>query len=504
MSSARLKHIGLLIKDLREERGLSQSAFARKLRTSQSAIARIENGEQNLSTATLSKISAALNRDIIKISDRSLSVRIEGGKKLRGTVITRTSKNGAVALLCASLLNRGKTVLLHMPRIEEVHRVIEVLQSIGVSVCWVGNNVEIVVPGRLSLKNMNGESAERTRSVILLLAPLLAWSNKFILPHPGGCRLGERTVRPHLFALEKFGARIKTRSGDYVVTHRKLKAAEIVLYESGDTATESAILAAAQIPRQSVIKYASANYQVQELCFFLQKLGVEIEGVGTTTLIMRGVSRIECEVHYTLSEDPIESMFFIAAAILTQSRIRINRCPIDFLEIELLKLEKMGFKYAILKRYAASNGHTNLADILTFPSRLRALPEKIEAKPYPGLNIDNLPFFAVIATQAKGTTLIHDWVYENRTVYYKELDKLRAETLLADPHRIYITGPTALKAAEVVSPPALRPAAIILIAMLAAEGVSTLRNIYSINRGYEGVIERLNALGAKIKILRSL
>jgi UDP-N-acetylglucosamine 1-carboxyvinyltransferase len=158
----------------------------------------------------------------------------------------------------------------------------------------------------------------------------------------------------------------------------------------------------------------------------------------------------------------------------------------------------------VLRRYKSENGKTNLVDLRAYPSRLTALPDKIEARPYPGLNIDNLPFFAVIATQAKGTTLIHDWVYEGRAVHYKELDKLAAETLLADPHRIYISGPTRLRAAEVVCPPALRPGAILLIGMLAADGVSILRNIYSINRGYEQIIERLNALGAKIKILRSL
>ena len=502
--SARLKHIGILIKDLREERGLSQAAFARKLRTSQSAIARIENGEQNLSTATLAKISSVLDRDILRLSDGSLDIRIEGGRRLRGTVVTRTSKNGAVALLCASLLNRGKTLLKNMPQIEEVHRVIEVLRSIGVSARWIGNNVEIIPPAKLLLERINLQSAERTRSILLLLAPLLNWSKVFTLPHPGGCRLGDRTVRPHLFALEKFGARIKTRSKEYLITRKKLRAGEVILYESGDTVTENAIMAAAQIPEETVIKYASANYQVQELCFFLQELGVEITGIGTTTLAIRGVPSIACDACYTLSEDPIESMFFIAAAILTNSRIRINRCPIDFLEMELLKLEKMGFKYQILKRYAAANGKTKLIDLETRAGTLRALPEKIEAKPYPGLNIDNLPFFAVIATQAKGTTLIHDWVYENRAVYYKELDKLGAETLLADPYRMYISGPTKLKAAEVVSPPALRPAAIVLVAMLGAEGVSTLRNIYSINRGYEDIIRRLNNLGARIKILRSL
>ncbi len=502
--SSRLKHIGALIRDLREERGLSQSELAKKLKTSQSAIARMENGEQNLSTDTLSRISAALNRDILKLSDRSLNIEVEGKRKLRGTVTIHSSKNGAVGLLCASLLNKGVTLLKNVPHIEEVNRVIEVLLSIGVSVKWITNDVEIRVPEKLNLSDINIESATKTRSVIMLLAPLLHLAKSFKLPHPGGCRLGNRDVRSHLLALERFGARIKTRSKDYLIERKELHPAEVILYESGDTVTENALMTAALIPGTTTIKYASANYQVQDLCFFLEGLGVVIEGIGTTTLIVHGIAEINRNYAHALSEDPIEAMFFITAAILTQSSIRINRAPIDFLELELLKLETMGFKYKILKRYLSENGRTNLVDLRTYPSRLTALPDKIEARPYPGLNIDNLPFFAVIATQAKGTTLIHDWVYEGRTVHYKELDKLGAETLLADPHRIYVTGRTALKAAEVVCPPALRPGAIILIGMLAAEGISILRNIYSINRGYEGLIERLNELGARIKILRSL
>lgn len=502
--SDRLKHIGALIKDLREERGLSQSEFAEKLRTAQSSIVRIENGKQNLSTATLSRISAVLNRDIVKLSDKSLNITVEGGRKLCGKVTTLTSKNGAVALLAASLLNKGETIIKRVPRIEEVHRVIEILQSIGVSVKWSGNNIEVKTPEKLNLSAINIESAEKTRSVILLLGPLLHREKTFSLPHPGGCKLGSRTVLPHLLALEKLGIKIKTRSKDYLVNRKKLAPAEIILYESGDTVTENALFAAALIPGTTTIKYASANYQVQESCFFLETMGVRIDGIGTTTLTVHGISEINVKVSYSLSEDPIEAMFFITAAILTNSIITIAHSPIDFLELELLKLEQMGFKYKILRRYKSENERTNLADIKTFHSRLTALPDKIEARPYPGLNIDNLPFFAVIATQAKGTTLIHDWVYEGRAIHYKELDKLRAETLLADPHRIYITGPSKLKAAEIVCPPALRPGAIILIGMLAAEGTSVLRNIYSINRGYEGIIERLNNLGAKIKILRSL
>jgi len=276
----------------------------------------------------------------------------------------------------------------------------------------------------------------------------------------------------------------------------------VVLYESGDTVTENLLMAAAGIDATTTIKFASANYQVQDLCFFLQKLGVQIEGVGTTTLVVRGRSEIKEDVVYAPSEDPIESMFFIAAAAVTNSSITIKRCPIDFLELELLKLEKMGWRYTLSKRYKAHNGFTDLVDIKTFPSKLHALEEKIEARPYPGLNIDNLPFFAVIATQAEGRTLIHDWVYEKRAIYYTELDKLGANTVLADSHRVFVQGVTPLKAAQVVCPPALRPATIILIGMLAAKGTSILRNVYSINRGYEDLANRLNQLGAKITVMR--
>lgn len=500
--SKSLQELGSLIERLREERGLTQKEFGQLMKTTQSAIARIEKGKQNLSTETLSRIGNVLNHDLVKMNAGAINVRVEGGHRLSGKVMTKTSKNGAMGLLAASLLNQGKTTLRRVPKIEEVFRMIEVFESIGISVKWVGSDLEIKPPKKFKIDKINTSAAEKTRSIIMLIGPLIHSLEKFKLPQAGGCKLGSRTVKPHVFALENLGVSIKTTSTHYEIESRKLRPNEIVLYEAGDTVTENAIIAAALIPGKTVIKYASANYMGQEVCFFLQKLGIEIEGIGTTTITVHGKDKINQDVEYELSEDPIESMFFIAAAIVTNSSITIERCPIEFLEVELLKLKKMGFKYKIIKEYLAHNGATKLVDIKTFPSKLIALDDKIESRPYPGLNIDNLPFFAVIATQAKGTTFIHDWVYEKRAIHYKELDKLGAETLLADPHRIYITGPTKLKAAEVICPPALRPAAIVLIGMLSANGVSVLRNIYSINRGYEDIIKRLNDLGAKIKILR--
>ncbi len=499
---ATLGHIGRLVNQLREERGITQESLARELGTTQSAVARIERGEQNLSTEMLSKISQALQRPIVEISKGALNIKIEGGRKLSGTIETKTSKNGAMGLLAAILLNKNTTILKNVPKIEEVFRMVEVLQSIGVSVKWTDNDLEIKPPQTINLATINKVSAEKTRSIIMLIGPLIHHFKKFNLPHPTGCKLGSRTVRPHFFAMEKLGVEIITKNSHYEIRAPKLAPSEIVLYESGDTVTENAIMAAALIPGKTVIKYASANYMGQEVCFFLEKCGVKIEGIGTTTITVHGVEEIDTPITYYLSEDPIESMFFLATAVVTKSSITIKRCPIDFLELELLKLEKMGFKYKMSKRYKSHNGRTDLVDIKTFPSKLTALEEKIHPSVYPGLNMDNLPFFAIIATQAAGTTLIHDWPYEKRAIHMRDIEKIGADVELVDPHRLYIKGVTKLKAAEVICPPALRPAAIILIGMLAAEGTSTLRNIYSINRGYEDLVTRLNTIGAKVSILR--
>ncbi len=510
------KKIGQFIAEIRELKGFTQSQFAKSLKTSQSAVARMEKGQQNLTTEMLAKISAVLNREIITLADSSVNFKIEGGHKLSGQVSVNTSKNAAVGLLCASLLNSGKTILKNVPKIEEVHRIIEVLQSIGVAVKWQGADVELI-PGKINLQKINREAAVKTRSVLMLLGPLAHLLPKFSLPLSGGCKLGARTVRPHLYALEKLGMKITTRHDHYDVvfsgtsgkSSKEFSMAqgsnasqdrEIVLYEMGDTVTENTLMAAAKLPGITTIKLASSNYMVQDLCYFLAGLGVKIEGIGTSTLKVHGRPEINKKTVYYLSEDPIEAMLFLSLAATTKSSIVIERCPVDFLELELLKLEKMGFRYKILKKYKSLNGFTNLVDIKTFASDLIALEEKIHPLPYPGLNIDNLPFFVPVATQAKGTTLIHDWVYENRAIYYMELNKLRANIILADPHRVYVEGPSELKAAEIICPPALRPAAIILIAMLAAKGTSLLRNVYSINRGYENLVNRLNSLGAKIEI----
>jgi UDP-N-acetylglucosamine 1-carboxyvinyltransferase len=500
--------IGELIAQIRQDRGLTQAEFARRLATSQSAVNRMEKGRQNLSLETLGRVSDVLNKQLISIGNGgSTNLRIEGGHELHGSVTLKTSKNAAVGLLCASLLNHGVTKFTNFPRIEEVFRIIEVLESLGVQVKWLpGNDLEIRRPDVLKTDKINSAAARKTRSVLMLIGSIMHEHELFKIPFAGGCKLGTRTVTPHFYALEEFGVKIVATKGNYVISVAKKPAARITLYEPGDTVTENALMAAARSDGDTFIEFGSANYSVQDVAFYLQKLGVKISGIGTSKMMVSGVPYIKKNVTYALAEDPIEAMFFTAAAITTNSEITINRVPIEFMSLELLKLKKMGLLFDETPRYKALNGQTDLVDLTIHKHNgsLRALADKIHSLPFPGLNADNLPYFVPIAAVAHGRTLIHDWMYENRAIYYTEMTKIGGSVELADPHRIYIIGPTKFTAADVVCPPALRPASLLLIGMLAADGTSTLRNIYTIQRGYEDLAERLNLLGAHITVLHEL
>ncbi len=499
--------IGHLIYQIRQERGLTQAAFAKKLGTSQSAVNRIEHGKQNLSLETLGRISDVLNKQLISLGEGGINLRIEGGHELKGEIELKTSKNAAVALLCASLLNQGVTRLKSVPRIEEVNRIVEVLESIGVKLKWFNNDLEIRRPKKLDLNKINAESARKTRSVLMLLGSLMHEHSTFKIPYAGGCKLGRRTVAPHLYALEQFGVNVIARTGHYEVTVRKKSPADrVVLYEQGNTVTNNALMAAARTNATTIIQGASADYMVQDLCLFLQKLGVKIDGIGTTVLTVKGVGNIKKNISYSATEDPIEAMFFISAAITTNSQLTIKRAPVYWIGLELFKLKTMGLKYDVSPTYKADNGEIDLADIKIHKhnGELKAPKDKLHPNLWPGINPDNIPYFVPIAAVCKGRTLIHDWMFENRAIYYTEMTKIGMNVELADPHRIYIQGPTSFSKADVVSPPALRPASLLLIGMLAAEGISMLRNVYTINRGYEDLAARLNSLGANISVMHDL
>lgn len=428
---------------------------------------------------------------------------INGGKKLSGSVMNQTAKNSALAIICASLMIKGKTTLIDVPEIEEVNRMLELLSSIGVIFVWQGKGKLLIDSSRpLQLQKMDRVAAEKMRSSLFLFGALAAREKEYKLYKSGGCKLGERTIRPHVFALEKLGVQVESKEHYYQVKNSLLKSAEIVMYESGDTPTENAIMAAVLASGVTTIKMASSNYMVQDLCYFLLKAGAKIRGVGTTTLTITGVKSLKSVKNYPIIPDPIAAMTYLSVAITTGSRITVKNCPLDFLDLELCKLEVMGQKYELKNKKKSKNGKFIVADIEVVPSRLIALPDKIEGRPFPGLNIDNLPLFAPILACAEGRTLMHDWAYENRAIYLLDLQKLGAKVTLLDPHRVWVEGPTKFVANEIIAPPALRPAVNVLVCMLAASGRSILRNPYEIDRGYENLYENLNRIGADIKVIK--
>lgn len=499
--------IGHLIAQVRQERGLTQSEFAKRLGTSQSAVNRIEKGKQNLSLETLARVSDALNKQIISLGGKSINLRIEGGQELHGSITLKRSKNAAVAVLCAALMNKGVTRFKSFPRIEEVYRIIEVLESFGVKVRWFENNdLELRPPAKLQLENINAESAKMTRSVLMLIGSLMHDYNSFSIPYAGGCKLGTRTVSPHLFALEEFGVNVIAKTGHYQVSVKKKQAGYVTLYEAGNTVSNNALMAAARTQGETTIQGASADYMVQDLCAFLMKLGVKIDGIGSPVLKMKGVGQVKKNITFAPTEDPIEAMFFLSAAVTTNSKITIRRVPIHWIGLEILKLKKMGVKIDIGPSYPSDNGVTELADVTVHKHnhKLKALVDKLHPNLWPGVNPDCIPYFVPISAVTEGRTLIHDWMFENRAIYYTEMSKIGMNIDLADRHRVYITGPTKFKPGDVVCPPALRPASLLLIGMMAAQGSSTLRNVYTINRGYEDIAERLNSLGAKIEVMHSI
>ena len=309
--------IGQFIKSVREKKGLTQADLASELDTSQPAIARMESGEQNFTTEMIDKISQSLNHRILKLADDSLDFRINGGYNLSGSIRTNKSKNGAMGLLCASLLNKGTTTLYGIPYIEEVSRILEVMESMGISIDRSGDSLTIIPPKQFDLTKINSQSASKTRSILMFLGALIHSSDAFVLPNNQGCKLGKRTISAHLYALEKLGVKINITETGYEVSAKNLKANDITMFEQGDTATENAILACAGLSGTSTISFASTNYMVMDVIGFLRKLGITILQNGHIITIT-GQPNINVDVQYHNSEDPIESMTFLSCAVTTQ------------------------------------------------------------------------------------------------------------------------------------------------------------------------------------------
>lgn len=417
---------------------------------------------------------------------------IEGGHPLRGTIEIRGAKNAATPILVASLLTDKPCTIDNLPLIKDVFKMLEILESLGVKIDWLGKRKIKIQAKNIDPSKMKYDLIYQLRSSILLIGPLMARSGKVKIPHPGGCFIGSRPIDVHLEALAKLGAKIKQDKDFYYLTAGKkpLKNREVVLKEFSVTATENLMMACALNPDEIIVKIAASEPHVQDLANFLSKMGVEIEGAGTHTLKIKGKKELSGATH-TLIPDPIEAGTFIIAGAATRGKVTVKNIISSHLDLVLEKLKEMNISFTVKKN---SSG---LENICLNPSAV-IKSAKIEARIYPGIPTDLQPLFAVLATQAQGTSLIHDTLFEGRLKYIEELLKMGANAVLCDPHRALITGPTPLYGQEITSFD-LRAGATLIIASLVAKGKSVINKVEQIDRGYEEIEKRLQKLGANIR-----
>ena len=405
---------------------------------------------------------------------------------MKGEIEVRGSKNAATPILAATLLTKEKCVLDNIPLIEDVLKMVKIIEKMGAEVEWLEKRKLSITAKNINPEKMDFEEVGKMRSSILLLGSLSARFPKFKMSYPGGCLIGPRPIGTHFCALEKMGVEIKQDNNFYHINSSRRRAAKVVLGEFSVTATENALMLASVISQKTIIKIAAAEPHIQDLSEFLIKLGVKIKGIGTHTLEIIGRSNLNGAEHKIIS-DASEAATFLIMGAATKSCITVKNTVEDHLDLVLEKLREFGADFEIKKN-----------SIKVLPqSNLKAVT-KIDARIYPGIPTDIQAPLGVLATQAEGTTLIHDTLYEGRFKYIQELKKMGASAVVSDPHRALITGPTQLYGKEVISFD-LRAGASMIIAALLAEGKSVIKNIEQVDRGYEKIEERLQELGADIK-----
>jgi len=411
---------------------------------------------------------------------------IIGGKKLKGEIEVRGSKNAATPILAATLLTKKKCVLDNIPLIEDVLKMIKIIKGMGAEVEWLGKRKISVAAKNINPEKMDFEEVGKMRSSILLLGSLSARFPKFKMSCPGGCLIGSRPIGTHFRALEKMGVKIKQDNDFYRIDSSRRRAAKVVLGEFSVTATENALMLASAIPQKTIIKIAATEPHVQDLAGFLVKLGVKVKGAGTHTLEVMGRNNLKGADHRIIP-DANEAATFLIMGAATKSRVTVKNAVEDNLDLVLEKLREFGAEFEIKKN-----------SITVLPKSSLKAVAKIDARIYPGIPTDIQAPLGVLATQAEGTTLIHDTLYEGRFKYIQELRKMGAVAVVSDPHSALITGPTQLYGKEVISFD-LRAGASMIIAALLARGESVIKNIEQVDRGYEKIEKRLQKLGADIK-----
>lgn len=409
---------------------------------------------------------------------------IEGGSPLSGTIKAGGMKNAATPIIAATLLTKEEVVLKNIPRILDVERMLEILRSLGSKIEWGDDNELIFNNASVNLKDLDRQTVKSMRSSILLLGSLLTRFGEVKIPEPGGCIIGNRPIDTHLAVLEKLGAKVKRENGLYSF-FGKLKGTTIILPEFSVTATENAVMAACLAEGVTKIKIAAIEPHIEDLINFLNSLGAKIKFSGQHQIEIEGVKRLSGG-EYTIIPDQIEAGTFAVAGAVSKGEITIENIIPEHLDLILLKFSQAGVRWELGDNYLKINFSPDLK-----PFRLQTLP-------YPGFPTDLQAPFGLLATQCRGSSLIHDPMYEGRMSYVNELIKMGANAVIADPHRVVINGPTPLFGQEIKGLD-LRAGATMIIAGLIAEGQTIINEAEIIDRGYEGIEERLTGLGAKIK-----
>jgi UDP-N-acetylglucosamine 1-carboxyvinyltransferase len=410
---------------------------------------------------------------------------IEGGHRLEGRVAVEGNKNAALPLLAACLLTEDECVLTNVPRIGDVEVMARLLLDLGAEVHGIGTTTLRVRAKQITTYVPDRSLVGRLRGSVLLLGPLLARTGRAHIAPPGGDFPARRTISTHLEALQAMGARIVSDDDHLLETSQRLTGASMYLYEASVTGTETALLAAAGASGTTEIRHAATEPHVAELCEFLGKMGAGVSGIGSSKIRVEGVSRLHGAEH-RLGGDYIEAGSWAVVAAITASELGIEGAREEDIEVVA----------AVLKRMNVQCGMRD-GTFEVKPSKPKAV-RRITTGLWPSFPSDLVSLVTVLATQAEGRTLVHDWMYELRLFALEQMSGMGADMFLADAHRIIVTGPTQLRGGRMLDTRDLRSGMSLIAAGLAADGQTRVAPLETVERGYSHLVERLKALGARV------
>jgi len=416
---------------------------------------------------------------------------VEGGHQLAGTITPSGNKNAALPIIAGALLTEHPVRLDNVPRIRDTETLVELIRSVGAAADWTKPNTLSIHAKSIRAADLDPELCARIRASILLAGPLLARCGEVLLPPPGGDVIGRRRLDTHLLAFQQLGAKVAASDRLELLCPR-LAGADVFLDEPSVTATENALMAAVAADGTTYLRNAASEPHVQDLAHFLVALGASIEGIGTNTMVVHGRAMLS-GLNYTIGPDHIEVGSLIGLAAVTRSHLRIARAGIPHLRPIRMGFERLGISCEVENDdLIVPDGQT-----MKIQDDFGGHVPKLEDQPWPAFPADLMSIAVVTATQCDGVILMFEKMFESRMFFVDKLIAMGGRIVLCDPHRAIVAGPSRLKGALMTSPD-IRAGMAMLLASACAEGVSTINNADQIERGYERIDERLNALGAKI------